>query len=96
MRPVSEEGPHAGIRRRWSDRELPGRDVSDLCQPAWAGARPCAVSKEGISDRERFRLTGIPEDVTMVTQAVLAQQMIGRVVEAGVLFIGRPGTRPTA
>lgn len=48
--------------------------------------RELYLPKEWISDRERCRQAGIPDDVTMATKTVLAQRMISRAVEAGVPF----------
>jgi SRSO17 transposase len=48
--------------------------------------RELYLPKEWISDRERCRRAGIPDDVEMATKTVLAQRMISRTVEAGVPF----------
>jgi SRSO17 transposase len=48
--------------------------------------RELYLPKEWISDRERCRQAGIPDDVKMATKTVLAQRMISRAVEAGVPF----------
>jgi SRSO17 transposase len=48
--------------------------------------RELYLPKEWISDRERCRQAGIPDDVAMATKTVLAQRMISRAVEAGVPF----------
>ena len=44
------------------------------------------LPKEWISDREHCQRAGIPDDVTMATKTVLAQQMIGRAVSTGMPF----------
>lgn len=48
--------------------------------------RELYLPKEWTCDRERCRQAGIPDDVKMATKTVLAQQMVSRVVEAGVPF----------
>jgi SRSO17 transposase len=48
--------------------------------------RELYLPKEWVSDRERCREAGIPDDVAFATKQVLAQRMIERAVDAGVPF----------
>jgi SRSO17 transposase len=48
--------------------------------------RELYLPKEWMSDRERCRQAGIPDEVKLATKPVLAQRMIARAVEAGVRF----------